>query len=197
MRKKFLRILLKILAALFSVALILLVGFLLVLAQPSSDDTETAEPQPPLAASPAVDISQETEIRSLIESFPVPVLSFMSGSGMVFVSGSSADINIGVRDGFGRMVTLNWQTADGEPVRLQSIYPASALSALEKGYRFSAVAGPSLFGADTVRMESGDVVRVHTATGSGLYVVSVPRPLSPKLSALCRSLLLFTVKKEE
>ena len=82
--KKIRKILLKVLTALFSVALMAAVCFLLILAQPKREDTEKPEPQPLLTASPAVNISAETEIRTLVKDFPAPVLSFMSGSGMLF-----------------------------------------------------------------------------------------------------------------
>ncbi len=194
-RKKFLHILLKVLTALFSVVLIILIGALLILAQPQKEKTEKAEPQPLLTASPAKNIEYETELRSLVEDFPVPVLSFMSGSGMVFVSGSSSDV--GLKGGFGRVASLYWQTPDGEPLILRSIYPASALSLLEDGYHFSTVAGPVLFGTDSVRMENADTIRIHAATDTGLYVVTVPKSAASKLSSLSRSLQLFSVRPSE
>ena len=194
-RRTILQVLLKVVTALFSVALIVLIGALLVLAQPKREDTEKAEPQPLLTASPAMNITVETDLRSLVESFPVPVLSFMSGSGMSFVSGTSSDA--GLEGGFGRIVSLYWQTQDGDPLILQSIYPASALSLLEKGYHFSAVAGPTLFGMDSVRMENADTVRVHAATDTGLYVLTVPKSAASKISSLSRSLQLFSVKSSD
>ena len=194
-RRTILQVLLKVVTALFSVALIVLIGALLVLAQPKREDTEKAEPQPLLTASPAMNIEAETDLRSLVESFPVPVLSFMSGSGMSFVSGTSSDA--GLEGGFGRIVSLYWQTQDGDPLILQSIYPASALSLLEKGYHFSAVAGPTLFGVDSVRMENADTVRVHAATDTGLYVVTVPKSAASKISSLSRSLQLFSVRPSD
>ena len=194
-RQGFFHLLMKVLTTLLSVALIVLVGALLVLAQPKPDEKQKAEPQPLLTASPAVNISVETDLRTLVESFPVPVLSFMSGSGMTFVSGTSYDA--GLSGGYGRVAALYWQTQDGDPLILQSIYPASALSVLDNGFHFSQVTGPTLFGVESVRMEKGDVVRIHAATDTGLYVVTVPKSAAPKLSNLCRSLQLFTVKKEE
>ena len=194
-RRTILQVLLKVVTALFSVALIVLIGALLVLAQPKREDTEKAEPQPLLTASPAMNITVETDLRSLVESFPVPVLSFMSGSEMSFVSGISSDA--GLEGGFGRIVSLYWQTQDGDPLILQSIYPASALSLLEKGYHFSAVAGPTLFGVDSVRMENADTVRVHAATDTGLYVVTVPKSAASKISSLSRSLQLFSVRPSD
>ena len=194
-RKKFLSMVLKGVTGLLTVILILLVGFLLVLAQPKKEETEKAEPQPLLTASPALEIEYETGLRSLVESFPVPVLSFMSGSGMVFVSGNSADV--GLDGGFGRVVTLYWQTPDGDPLILRSIYPASALSLLEKDYHFSAIAGPTLFGAGSVRMENADTVRIHAATDTGLYAMIVPKSSAAKISSISRSLQLFSVPREE
>ena len=194
-RRTILQVLLKVVTALFSVALIVLIGALLVLAQPKREDTEKAEPQPLLTASPAMNIEAETDLRALVESFPVPVLSFMSGSGMSFVSGTSSDA--GLEGGFGRIVSLYWQTQDGDPLILQSIYPASALSLLEKGYHFSAVAGPTLFGMDSVRMENDDTVRVHAATDTGLYVLTVPKSAASKISSLSRSLQLFSVRPSD
>ena len=194
-RRKFVRILLKVLTGLLSVVLIVLIGALLVLAQPKKEDTEKAEPQPLLTASPALNIDRETDLRSLVESFPVPVLSFMSGSGMSFVSGTSADT--GLKGGYGRVVSLYWQTPDGDPLILQSIYPASALSLLDNGYHFSTVAGPTLFGVDSVRMENADTVRIHAATSTGLYVMTVPKTAASKISTLSRSLQLFSVKPSD
>jgi len=193
--KRFWRILLKVLTGLFSVIMIVAVGFLLVLAQPKTEDGEKAEPQPLLAASPAVSVTAETELPSLVEGFPIPVLSFMSGSGASFVSGTASDAALS--GGFGRVATLYWQTADGEPLILQSIYPASALSLLEDGYHFSTISGPTLFGRDSVRMENAGTVRIHAATDTGLYVVIVPSSAASKISSLSRSLQLFSVRKEE
>lgn len=193
--RKFLNFLLKFLAGLFSVVLIVVIGALLVLAQPKQEETEKAEPQPLLTASPALHISAETELRSIVESFPAPVLSFMSGSGNQFVSGSSADA--GLQGGFGRVVILNWQMPDGDPMILQSIYPASALSLLGTGYHFSNIAGPTLFGSESVRMEDAETVRIHAATETGLYAVIVPKSAASKLSSLSRSLLLFSVPSGE
>ena len=194
-RRKFSRFLLKVLTGLLTIVLILLIGALLVLAQPKKEETKNAEPQPLLTASPARNIDHESDLRSIVESFPVPVLSFMSGSGMSFVSGTSADV--GLKGGYGRMVSLYWQTPEGDPMILQSIYPASALSLLDNGYHFSAVAGPTLFGADSVRMENADTVRIHAATDTGLYVVTVPKAAASQISSLSRSLQLFSVKSSD
>ena len=151
---------------------------------------EPSPAQPSADARPAVSIDQETDLVKLVSDFPAPVMSYMSGSGMIFVSATSADA--AVSGGFGRVTTLYWQTVDGEPVTLQSIWPADALSLLEDGFHFMPVAGPSLFGSMSVRMEKDDAVRLHVTTDQALYVVLLPRSLSGQVSDLCRSLQLFT-----
>ena len=188
------RILPKVLGALLSAAALMALYFTLVLAQPQGGPAEKPEPQPLLSPSPALEISAEGGLRSLAETFPAPVVSFMSGSGMVFVSGSSADAALG--EGFGRVLTLYWQTPEGEPLILQSIYPAEGLELMGKGdYHFSDTAGPSLFGLSSVRMENGDTVRVHVqAAGRGLYTVTVPASLAGSLSGICRSIQLFSAE---
>ena len=110
---------------------------------------------------------------------------------MLFVSGTSADV--AYQGGFARIATLYWQTPDGDPLILRSIYPASALSLLGGGYQFSNVGGPTMFGSPSVRMENTETVRLHAATETGLYVMIVPRSLASRISALSRSLQLVTV----
>ena len=188
-RKKFLRILLKIFGGLFSFVLLTITCLSLILAQPQPDRTQSADPLP-LTPSPAVTVQSESELRSLISSFPVPVMSFISSSGMKFVSGSSRDVTVD-RD-TGRVATLNWQTPDGNWVVLQSIYPASALSLLGNDYHFVSRLGPTLFGADSVYMEADGAVRLHACTDNALYVIIAPPDVTPGLSVLCQSLQLVT-----
>ena len=193
-RKKGWKLLAKIFGFLFSIALLAFAAVSLILARPQEDPTPSPAGQKLLAASPALEIQEETDLIRLVSSVPAPVMSFMSGSGMTFVSASSADT--AVSGGFGRIASLYWQTADGEPVTLLSIYPADALSLLDPDYHFVPVYGPSLFGKSSVRMENDSAIRIHTATDEALYVVLLPRSLSSRVSDICRSVQLFTVNPE-
>ena len=168
--------------------------FALVIAQPQTEKNETKE-QPPLAASQGRSIASEGELAGMIRDFPAPVMSFMSGSGMVFVSAEVRDVPW--KSGYGRILTQYWQTAAGEPLILQSIYPAEGMELMGKGgYSFSGTAGPTLFGLASVRMEDGETVRVHVqAEGEGLYALTVPKPLEGSLSWIARSIQLFTAEK--
>ena len=178
------------LAGLLSLAMLAGLYFTLIIGQPQPKEQEDTPVQPALTASPAMQIDQEGELRDLVAAFPAPVMSFMSGSGMIFVSGTSADT--AWKGQFGRVATLYWQTAAGEPLILQSIYPSTALSALEDGYRFSSTGGPMLFGSQSVRMEKADTVRIHAAADTGLYVMIVPKSLGSQVAALSRSLQIIS-----
>lgn len=192
--KKIRRILIRLIGVVITVALLALLAASLIIAKPQEKENVSVPSKPSTEASPAISIRNEQELADLISAFPAPVMSFMSGSGMTFISATSADA--AVNGGFGRIATLNWQTPEGEPVQLRSIWPADALSLLETGYHFMPYAGPALFGSTSVRMENDDAVRIHIATDRALYVVLLPRALSPQTGALCRSLQLFSVSQD-
>ena len=192
--KKLWKLLLRILGGLVSVALLALAAASLILAKPSTDETEVPAATPSISASPAMEIRDEKELYRLVAAFPAPVMSFMSGSGMTFVSAVSSDSALS--GSFARTATLYWQTKDAQPLILQSICPAASLSLLEDGYHFSAFTGPALFGNRSVRMEKDDAIRIHTTTDLALYVLIIPRSLSDQIPDLSRSLQLFTVNPE-
>lgn len=188
--KKIRKLLLTILSVVFSVAMLAFAAVSLILAKPQEEEKAPAPERLTQHGSPAVEARTENDLVDLIADFPAPVMSFMSGSGMTFVSATSSDA--AVSGSFGRVATLYWQTEEGEPLILQSICPADALSLLESGYHFTVHAGPTLFGKPSVRMEKADAIRLHAATEQALYVVVLPKSLSGQISALCRSLQLFT-----
>ena len=193
--KKIRKVLFRLIGVLIAVALLALLAASLIIAKPQDETAATAADRPSGEASPAISVEEEQDLHRLIASFPAPVMSFMSGSGMTFVSATSADA--AVDGGFGRIATLNWQTPEGEPVRLRTVWPATALDLLEEGYHFMPYAGPALFGSTSVRMENDDAVRVHVATDRALYVVLLPRALSGETGSICRSLQLFTVDPDK
>ncbi len=188
--KKIWKFLLKLLGALVSIALLALLAVSLILAKPQKEETARTETPPAAESRPAITVEQESGLVQLVSDFTAPVMSFMSGSGMTFVSATSADA--AVSGGFGRVATLFWQTSEGEPMTLRSIWPANALSLLEDGFHFMPYAGPALFGSASVRMENDAYIRLHITTDQALYAVLLPHSLSGQVSALCRSLQLFT-----
>jgi len=193
--KKIRKALVRLAGVLIAVALLALLAASLIIAKPQESGQASVSAGPSAESSPAVSVESEQDLPELISAFPAPVMSFMSGSGMTFVSATSADAAFS--GGFGRIATLNWQTPEGEPVMLRSIWPADTLSLLEGGYHFMPYAGPALFGSASVRMENDETVRIHVATDQALYVVLLPRALSSQTGALCRSLQLFSVSESD
>lgn len=193
--KKIRKVFFRLTGILIAVALLALLAASLIIAKPQESGQVSVSAGPSSESSPAVSVESEQDLPELISSFPAPVMSFMSGSGMTFVSATSADA--AVSGGFGRIATLNWQTPEGEPVMLRSIWPADALSLLEGGYHFMPYAGPALFGSASVRMENDETVRIHVTTDQALYVVLLPRALSSQTGTLCRSLQLFSVSESD
>ena len=194
--KKVWKFLLRLLGALASVVALVMITVSLILASPQDKEEKPPAATPSPYASPAVTVEKETDLPRLIADFPAPVMSFMSGSGMVFVSATSADAAF--EGGFGRIATLYWQTPEGDPVTLQSIWPSDALSLLDPGFHFQAGTCPTLLGNTAVRMENSEsVIRYYTTTEKSLYAVLMPASLDEQVSDICRSLQLFTVNPSD
>ena len=193
--KKVRKVLLRIVGTVIAIAVMALIAASLIIAKPQDGEPASAAARPFTDASPAVTIEDELDLSQLFAAFPAPVMSFMGGSGMTFVSATCADA--AVDGGFGRVATLNWQTAEGEPVRLRSIWPAGALDLLEGSYHFMPYTSPALFGSSSVRMENDQTVRIHAATDQALYEVLLPRALSPETGNICRALQLYASEARE
>ena len=179
------------LAFLGALILLAFLALVLIIGQPQGSETPAVTPPPALSRSPARSIQKESDIPQLLTGFPVPVMSFLSGSGMIFLSGTASWQN-----GVARILTLAWQTPEGQLLTLQSIYPADPELIGKDDYRFSTTAGPRLFGQTTVRMENRDMLRIHTTAADGLYVLILPRDLSDSLSSLSQSIQLFTLNTD-
>ena len=165
-----------------------------VLGQPQPNDhaVTVRTDQPLLAASPAQTLTSEGELESLMAHFPVPVLYAQSGGALTLRAGVSQDA--AYAGGVARVATLTYGAElNGQAVEItvQSIYPARALSLIPKGdYTIAAVAGPSVAGLSTVRMENASTIRLHAQSADALYAVTLPKVSSQELGALLRPLQL-------
>ena len=146
--------------------------------------------QPLLQASPAVNVEGESNLALLVNAFPVSVMHPLSGSGLRFVSGTSYDAAFEM--GFGRIVALRYVDEQGREMTVESIYPARALELMgRKDYHLAGVAGQSLAGLKSVRMENKTSIRLHAQAEDALYVVTVPKMETQELIGFTRSLQLF------
>ncbi len=191
--KNLTRLIGRVLTGLLALVLLAFLYVTLVVGQPQELPAGPTATPPALIARPAVQISSENDMLQILRAFPVPVMSFMSGSGMTLLSGTCADA--AYHGSLARIVTLTWQNPEGESIILRSICPASALELLGgSGFSFSAQAGPVLFGQTSVRMENRELLRLHVVSGEGLYCLTAPLSLSDSLSLLTRSVQLFTAE---
>ena len=89
--KKIRKILFRLIGVVIAVALLALLAASLIIAKPQEETAAAVTDRPSGEASPAISVEKEQDLHRLIASFPAPVMSFMSGSGMTFVSATSAD----------------------------------------------------------------------------------------------------------
>lgn len=170
-----------------------------VLGQPQEDPdkVKVSQDQPVLTASPAQSLTSAGELDSLLQAFPVPMLYAVEGSGLTLTAGMSYDA--AYETGFARIAVLQYTAeVSGRQVEMsvQSIYPARALTFVPRGdYHIAEVAGQSLGGMQSVRMEDGEHIRLHVQDAQGIYVLTVPMMNSEELTTVTRSLQLYA--KEE
>lgn len=186
------RLLLKLFGWLLLCAVLVLVSLLIIVGMPEKEDPAPVLADPVLSASPAIDVSAESDLYKLYLSFPAPVMSYLSGSGMTFVSASSADTSFS--GCLTRVITQVWRSPEEDEIELLSVCPRSSLEILQSGdWHFSNLAGPELFGQKSVRMESDEKIRLHTQTDQGLYIITVSKAVKDRLAAIARSLQLFSL----
>ena len=193
MAKKALRMILGTLAAALMIAAFYVA---VVLGQPQENPEKVvvSQTQPVLTASPAVTLTAESELKAMLQAFPAAALYAVDGSGLTLTGGMSYDA--AYEDGFARIMILNYTTeVNGRQVTMsvQSIYPARAMEFVQKGdYHIAHVAGQSLAGVQSVRMEDGEHIRLHAQAEEGIYVLTVPAMTADELAAVTRSLQLYT-----
>ena len=187
-----LRRVLKAAVSVLLTALLAVVFYIAVILGEPQEIEQAVQPlpdQPLLQASPAVNISSEGQLSAVLNTFPAPVMHPLAGSGLTLVSGTSYDAAF--EDGFGRIVSLQYVNDAGRKMTVESIYPARALTLMGKGnYHLAGVAGQSLAGMKSVRMENGTSIRLHAQAEEAIYAVTVPTMESAELIGFTRSLQL-------
>ena len=182
--KKWLRTVISALAAAVLAVIFYLAG---VLGQPEAKVQSRQAEQPLLAASPALQMTEASQLQQLLDGFPVPALTFLAGAGPELNAGMSYDVAF--EDGFARVLELRYNLSSGGTVKVVTIYPARALSLVTReGYTLRTAASQSLAGLSAVRMDGAEDVRFHAQSADALYVVTLPRMDAETLSATLRTL---------
>ena len=184
-----------LLFVLFCVAAFYLV---VILAEVPEEVEQTAQATQPaqtvLSPSSPQKITSAAEVGSLIEGFPAPVLSFAQSPDLSFVDGLANDL--AYEGAFARVVTLRYETAYGQEVTVQSIYPADALTLLgQDGLSLGQNLTGALAGMTAVRMESDTKIRLHVRGQSALYAMTAPKMDEEVFSSLTKLAQLIQIEK--
>lgn len=188
------RIVRTILLTLLTVVLLLAFYIAVIMGNPQEEESSalTARQDQPLvtALDNALLITSEGDLGTLLDAFPAPMMAAMRSTVLTFEKGVCRDVPF--EDGLGRMATLTYRTAEGATVTVSSIYPARALSLIDKAdYTISADAGLPLAGLRSVRMENTASIRMHAQGSEALYVVTLPRLSATALRTLTSTLQLY------
>jgi len=163
---------------------------------PKEEGTAVASlgPQPTLVPQQPAQISTRDQLPVLIASFPAPVLAMQEGAGVTLTGGLINDLAF--EGAFARVVTLTYQTTDGQVLTLQSIYPSNAFALLDsKGYSLQGQLIGMLSGMTAVRMESETGLRLHVRGEKALYALSAPKMEEDLFTALTRQAQLIQVEQ--
>ena len=182
------------LAALLTIVLLAAFYIAVIMGNPQEAESSaiTAKQDQPLvtAMSSPLMITDQGQLGLLLKEFPAPVMAAMHSSVLTFQQGLCEDIPF--EDGLGRRVTLTYRTAEGAAVTVVSLYPARALSLIEKAdYTISGTAGLPLAGLRSVRMVNDSSVRMHAQGSDALYVVTLPKLSASALRTLTSTLQLY------
>lgn len=191
------RVLRWLLLALASAVLIFLFYVAVVMGQPLADASQsvqsTDQPLPEPLSEPIV-LTEVEVIRDLAEIFPAPVM-YAGGKALTFVEGICEDVLF--EDGVARVVTLTYRTADFDTLTLQSIYPARALSLLDKdGRTFAAMTQDRMVSLRYVAMQDAATLRLHAQGEEALYVLTTPLADSNQVDQWTNAMQLYRVTVE-
>ena len=181
-----------------AIAGILTFSFLLaaVMGNPDRQQSKAKTEETQLTGRESVSCESTEKLPDLLEGFPAPMLCFLSGGDMEFVSGTATDL--AMDDGTARSITLNYRTGDGEAVTVRSVYPASAISLLKvDDYTLSSATAQSIAGMSAVRMDKENTIRFHALSEEALYVVELPAMEESKITQTLKTLQLASVRQEE
>ena len=186
-----------LLLSLLSAVLIFLFYVAVVMGQPLADASQAAQSAPQLLPEPLsqpIALMEEEAIRDLAEVFPAPVM-YAGGKALTFVNGVCEDVPF--EDGVARVVTLTYRTADFDTLTLQSIYPARALSLLDKdGRTFAAMTQDRMVSLRYVAMQDAATLRLHAQGEEALYVLTTPLADSNQVDQWTNAMQLYRVTAE-
>lgn len=184
---------LRVIGTVFGALLAIVIFYLaVVIGQPTPEAmmemNPVSEPQPLLSAQLPDKVYDETEIPTLLFTYPAAIMRLSLGTDIAFIEGQSYDV--AYEGAFARICEMTYQAIDGGTLQLQTIYPKRAFSLIDqKGYSLSPMLGYSLLHLNAVRMDGAKTVRFHVEGEEALYLFTIPKEYlesAPMLLKLCQ-----------
>ena len=158
-----------------------------ILANPQEDETPIRTDPPLASAAPPAEMRSAADLPALLQSFPGPVL--MASDSLTLIGGGMEDK--AVPGGWARVLTLLYRSPDGHELAVRSLWPAKSEEALDTaGWKLSAIAGQSVAGMESLRLEKGERLRLQCQGADALYTVETDRISGEELAALLQPLQL-------
>lgn len=153
----------------------------IVMTAPQEGERAVVDDQPLMQAAAELHITGGEQLDTLLAGFPAPVLSSVGTGALTLNEGRCYDVPF--EDGVARCADLTYALEDGRSLMLRSIYPARAVSLIERdGYAL--VGSVQFAGLEAVRMTREDSIRLHAQHSEALYVVIAPQMDYGELSDL-------------
>lgn len=167
-------------------------GLVVIMTGPKDGDSAPAvQPLPSPAA--AVNIEAYDDLPDVMRTFPADLLALPPLEEVTFLGASCHDVPF--EDGVARVAEISYTLADGGTLTLTSIYPARALSLIERdGYAL--IGSTELAGLPAIRMTRADSVRIHAQHPEAAYVLTAPNLPLGTLSVLVQEVRRMSYAEE-
>ena len=181
------RVIRAVLLTLLLLALAVVFYVSVILANPQEEENPIRTDPPLASAAPPVEMHSAADLPELLQDFPGPAL--MAPDSFTLIGGGMEDKPIS--GGYARVLTLLYQSPDGREIVLRSLWPAKSEEALDTaGWRLSTIAGQSVAGMESLRLEKGELMRLQCQGTEALYTVETDRISGDELATLLQPLLL-------
>lgn len=176
-----------VLLTLLLLALAVIFYVSVILANPQEDENPIRNDPPLATAAPPVEMRSAADLPALLEDFPAPVL--IATDIYTLIGGGMEDMP--VSGGYARVLTLLYRSSDDHEIAIRSIWPARAEEVLDTaGWHLSNLAGQSVAGMDSLRLEKASRLRLQCQGTDALYTVETDLLSGEELSALLQPLQL-------
>ena len=181
------RIIRAVLMAVFLLLFAVIFYVSVILANPQEDENPVRTDPPLQTAAPPAEMRSAADLPSLLTQFPGPAL--LATDGYTLIGGGMQDVP--VSGGYARTLTLTYRHSSGRELTVRSIWPAKSEEVLDAaGWHLSQIAGQSIAGMPSLRLENGNTLRLQCQGTDALYTVETDLLSGEELAAMLQPLQL-------